>query len=145
VRSPQDWHRDAISRAYSSGDNDWRLTAVFSMRRVRGFDDQILEALKSSDLEVQYEAVNAAGNWQLNAAWSHIVGLVHDSATPKPLLLAAISAVASIRPQEAGEILVDLADSDDQEIAEAAEEAIAIADGSSDEIEDDEDTNDWVN
>jgi len=40
-------------------------------------------------------------------------------------LLAAISAVGSIRPAEAGNILVDLADSEDEEIAEAADEAMA--------------------
>jgi hypothetical protein len=145
VRAPQNWHRDAISRAYSSGDKDWMLTAVFSMRQVHGFDDQILEALKSSDPEIEYEAVKAAGNWGLNAAWSHIAGLVHDPATPKHLLLAAIDAVAGIRPQEAGAILLDLTDSDDEEIAEAADEAIAIAEGSSGEIDDDEDTEDWIN
>jgi hypothetical protein len=121
------------------------LTAVFSMRRVRGFDDQILEALTSSDPEIEYEAVKAAGNWELNSAWSHIAGLVHDPATPKYLLLAAIDAVAGIRPREAGAILSDLADSDDEEIAEAADEAITIAEASSGEIDDDEDTNDWIN
>ena len=44
--------------------------------------------------------------------------------SPKPLLLAAIGAVGSIRPAEARKILVDLADSDDEEIAEAIDEAI---------------------
>ena len=144
MRSTQNWHQDAISRAYSSGDRDWMLTAVFSMRRVRGFDDQILDALKRGDPEIEYEAVLAAGNWELNSAWSRITGLVHDPATPKHLLLAVINAVGCIRPREAGAILLDLADSDDEEIAEAADEAITIAEGSSGEI-DDEDTSDWIN
>jgi len=78
------------------------------MRWVRGFDDQILEASKSADPEIHYEAVEAAGNWGLAAAWSRIVALVHDAAGPKPLLLAAIGAVARIRPTEARRILVDL-------------------------------------
>jgi hypothetical protein len=89
--------------------------------------------------------VKAAGNWELNSAWSHIIGLVHNPATPKYLLLAAIDAVACIRPREAGAILLALAGSDDEEIAEAAEVAISIAEGSSGEIDDDEDTNDWIN
>jgi hypothetical protein len=146
VRSPQDWHRDAISQAYSSGDRDWMLTAVFSMRWVRGFDNLILEALKSSDPENRCEAVHAAGNWELDAALSHIVALVRDSATPKPLRLAAIGAFAGIGPQEARGILIDLTYSDDQEIVEAADEAIALAitDESSDE-DDDEDDGDWIN
>jgi len=143
VRAPQTWHQDAIRNAYSSGDKEWMLTAVFSMRWVRGFDDQILRALKSDDPEIHYEAVNAASNWQLDAAWSHIVELINDAHTSKPLLLAAIGAVASIRPAEAGGILVDLADSDDEEIAEAANEAMAEAEIASGEEDDEED--EWIN
>jgi hypothetical protein len=145
VRAPETWHQDAIRDAYSSGDEEWMLTAVFSMRWVRGFEDQILAALKSADPEIQYEAVKAAGNWELDAAWSHMVELVNDAHTPKPLLLAAISAVGSIRPAEAGNILVDLADSEDEEIAEAADEAMAMAEVASDEEDDEEEEDEWIN
>jgi len=143
VRAPETWHQDAIRNAYSSGDKEWMLTAVFSMRWVRGFDDQILLSLKSVDPEIHYEAVNAAGNWELDAAWSHIVELVNDAHTPKPLLLAAIGAVSSIRPAEAREILVDLGDSDDEEIAEAANEAMVEAEAASGEEDDEEE--EWIN
>jgi hypothetical protein len=140
VRAPGDWHRAAVEVAYASGDRDWILTAVFSMSWVPGFDKQILEALKSSDSEIHFEAVRAAGNRELEGAWSHIVSLIKDARTPKPLLIAAIGAVASIRPAQAGTILVDLADSEDEEIAEAADEAIDLAESlSDDEDEDDED------
>ena len=146
VRAPETWHQNAIQAAYSSGDKDWMLTAVFAMRFVRGFDDRILEALKSADPEIHYEAVEAAGNWALDAAWSHVVALVKDPATPQPLLLAAIGAVADIRPAEARKILADLAGSDDEEIAEAANEAIEMAEVASDEDDDDEeDAGEWVN
>src|SRR5712691_872234 len=144
VRAPESWHSNAISAAYSSGDKDWMLTAVFSMRWVRGFDHQILEALKSDDPEIHYQAVNAAGNWELDAAWPPIVALLNDADTPKPLLLAAIGAAASIRPQEAGEILMDLAASDDEEIAEAADEAIAMSEPTSDEDDDENDVSEWI-
>ncbi len=66
VRSPLDWHKDAIRKAYSSGDRDWKLTAVFAMGWIRGFDKQILEALENSDPEIHLEAVEAAGNWELS-------------------------------------------------------------------------------
>lgn len=121
------------------------LTAVFSMGRVRGFDDRILVALKSSDSEIHYEALYAAGTWELAAAWDHVAGLVRDTATPKSLLLAAIGAVAGIRPREASEMLSDLTESDDEEIAEAAEEAIAMAFTDGDSDEDEEDEEDWIN
>jgi hypothetical protein len=141
VRAPESWHEDAIKAAYSSGDRDWMLTAVFSMRWVRGFDDQILEALNSADPDIHYEAVEAAGNWELDAAWDHVVVLLQDAGTPKPLLLAAISGAASIRPAEAGPILVDLSDSEDEEIAEAADEAMMMAETAVD-VEDDEEEED---
>ena len=139
IRSPQHWHQDAIRAAYPSDDEDWKLTAVFAMRWVRGFDDQILEALENENEDIHYEAVCAAGNREIAAAWSHVAGLVTSRETDKPLLLAAIDAVASIRPQEAGVVLIDLTDSDDEDIVEAAFEAMAMAEVLSDDEYDDED------
>jgi hypothetical protein len=139
VRAPQDWHKAAIRDAYSSGDEDWKLTAVFCMQFVRGFDDQILESLDSKNPDIHYEAVCAAGTWEVDAAWPHIVALVTSEETEKALLLVAIEAVASIRPQEAGAILIDLTDSGDEDIVEAAYEAMALAEGPLDDEYDDED------
>lgn len=143
VRAPQDWHQDAIRAAYSCNDEDWKLTAVFSMRWVRGFDDQILEALESDNHDVYYQAVCAAGNWGLNGAWSHVSALVTSKETDKALLLAAIEAVATIRPEEAGVILLDLIDSEDEDIVEAVHEVMALVEGQfDDEFGDDDDEND---
>ena len=136
VRAPQGWHRDAIRAAYGCGDEVWRLTAVFCMRFVGGFEAHILEALASTNPDTQYEAVVAAGNWGLDAAWPHVAALVASRKTSKPLLLAAIGAAASIRPHEALEILDDLADADDEDIADAIHEAMALAEGHS--VDDDE-------
>ncbi len=127
VHAPQDWQKDAIRTAYSSDDQDWRLTAVFGMRFVRGFDQQILAALDSNNSDIRYEAVCAAGNWGLDAAWPQVAALITAEQTDKPLLLAAIDAIAGIRPRQAAEILSDLAYSDEEDIAEAACEALAIA------------------
>jgi HEAT repeats len=143
VRAPQGWHRDAIRAAYGTRDEAWRLTAVFCMRFVRGFDEEILEALASPNPDIQYEAVIAAGNWGVDAAWPPIAVLVTSRKTPKPLLLAAIEAAAGIRPHEALELLDDLADSDDEDIADAVREAMANAEGQSgdhDELDDDDDS-----
>jgi hypothetical protein len=147
VRASEPWHEDAVRAAYSSGDKDWMLTAVFSMCWVRGFDDQILESLKSTDPKIHYEAVNAAGNWGLEPAWSHIAALVRDAGTPRRLLRAAIEAVGTIRPAEARETLQNLASSDDEEIAEAAEEAIGMAEamGDNSDDEDEEEAGEWIN
>jgi HEAT repeat protein len=136
VRSPEDWHQEAIRKAYASGDRDWKLTAVFAMREVRGFNKEILEALTSKDLEIHFEAVVAAGAAELKAAWPHIAGLLKDRKTPKELLLGAIEAAGMIGNDKLEEILTPFLDSDDEEIAEAAEDALSMAEEGA-EFEDD--------
>ena len=138
VRAPQDWHRDAVRTAFSSGGEAWRLTAVFCMRFLRGFDEQILEALNSKNSSIYYEAVQAAGNWGVDAAWPHVAALVNSKRTDKPLLLAAIEAAAGIRPQEAPRLLTHLFESRDEDVVEAVHEAIALAEGLSDEYDEED-------
>jgi hypothetical protein len=129
IRAPQDWHRKAIRTAYSSNDEDWKLTAVFSMRWIHGFNSEILEALDSDNQDIHYEAVCAAGNWEVDAAWPHVLELVSSPDTEKFLMLAAIDALGTIRPLEAEEILLDLTGSDDEDIVDAAHEALVMARG----------------
>ena len=124
VRAPQDWHPDAVRIAHESSDEEWKLTAVFCMRRIHGFEKEILEGLESRNPDIHVEAVQSAGVRELNAAWPHVKKLVTSKQTAKPLLLAAIIAVACIRPHEAATVLAKLAKSRDQEIAETAREAI---------------------
>jgi uncharacterized protein (UPF0147 family) len=143
VRAPQRWHRDAIRTTYASDDAAWKLTAVFCMRFVKGLDDEILEALSSTDPAIHYEALVAAGNWGLDAAWPHVADLLASRSIEKSLLLAAIEAVPTIRPGDAAEILGDLLDSNDEDIVEAVEEALAMAKGlSGDTAWDDDDDED---
>lgn len=127
VRAPQDWHLEAVRTAYSTDDESWKLTGVFCMRFIQGFDDQILEALDSENPDIHYQAVCAAGNWGVEGAWPHIATLVDAHGIDKLLLLAAIDAVASIRPEEAPDVLSKFTDSDDEDIADAAFEALAMA------------------
>lgn len=136
VRAPQDWHQDAVRAAYSSNDEAWRLTSVFCMGFIRGFDDQILESLESKNPDIHYEAVCAAGNWGVDAAWPHIAALFTNAETDKSVLLAAIEGMVNIRPQEAAEILNHLINSDDEDIVEAAYDAMGMAEGLFDEEDD---------
>ncbi len=133
VRAPQDWHAEAIRTAYGRPEADWKLTAVFCMRFVDGFEQAIVEALDSPDLEVRREAVLAAGSWEVEAAWQRVQSLVTSAQTEKPLLLAAIEAAMALRPREAGALLEDLRDSEDEEIVDAVEEALAMGGAVSDE------------
>jgi uncharacterized protein (UPF0147 family) len=136
VCAPQDWHKNAVRAAYSSGDEEWKLTAVFCMRFIRGFDEHIVEELDNRNPDIQREAVLAAGNWGVGAAWPHIADLIHSGRTSKPLLLAAIEAVPSVCPRQASEVLSGLIESDDEDIIEAVQEALAMAEESSGEDED---------
>jgi hypothetical protein len=139
VRAPQDWHPDAVRAAYHRDDEAWKLTAVFCMRFVRGFDDLILESLDSQNPDIHYEAVRASGEWGIEACWPHIVSLIKAEGTTKPLLFAAIGAVAAIRPQDAAGVLAPLTLSDDEDVVEAVDEALTLAQGPLDDEDEDED------
>jgi len=139
VRAPQKWHHEVVRSAYGSDDPAWRLTAVFCMGYIGGFDSQILEALQNPDPLVHYHAVCAAGNWEVDEAWPHISELVRSDRTDKDLRIAAIGAVAAIRPEEAGGLFNDLIESEDEELVEAVFEALALAGGLEEFDDDDQD------
>ena len=138
VRAPEKWHKNAVAAAYRSKDEDWKLTAVFCMQFIRGFDKQIVESLESQNANIRYRAVCAAGNWEIDAAWPHIAALVASEETEKELRLAAIDAAAFVRPHKASEILAPLLDSEDEDIVDAVHEALAMAGEFDEDEEDDE-------
>ncbi len=128
VRAPEDWHREAVAAAYRDKDEDWKLTAVFCMGYVSGFEKQIVESLKSDNTEIELHAVEAAGVWEIDKAWKHISSLVKSKNTEKNLLLAAIESAAFIRPEDAEALLSPLLESDDQDIVDAVNEALSMND-----------------
>lgn len=139
VRATEDWHEKAVRTAFASDDEGWRLTAVFCMRFVRGFEAEILTALHSANPDIHYEAVLAAGTWGVDAAWPHVVALIRSDDTSKAMLLAAIDAVVGLRPHQTAEVLADLVDSDDEDIAEAVEEAMVMAQALDEDADADDD------
>ena len=144
IRAPQDWHHDAVREAYASDDQDWKLTAVFSMRWVRGFDDQILESLASDNQHIHYEAVCAAGNWELGCCLAaRVAPRQIDRKPTNSCCWRPLTPWPSIRPRRGARwFWYDLTDSEDEDIVEAAHEAMSMADASSgdefDDIDDDE-------
>ena len=144
VRAPQEWQTDAIRTAWSSGDDEWKLTAAFGMAHIPGFAAEIVEALESKDPDIFYEAVGAAGVWEIDAAWPYVVAILEDDESDKELLLTAFEAAVTIRPDEARDLLMDYLDSTDEEVAEAARSALMLANGliDPDMDEDDEDEED---
>jgi len=138
VRAPMDWHKEAVEEAYSNDDIEWRLTAVFCMGYIKGFEDKILESLKSENPDIHYEAVQSTGNWGIKEAWPYIKELLLRQDIDKWLLIAAIQAAATVNPEESVEILMDFEDSEDEDIADAAEDALVNAGMAVDEFDDDD-------
>jgi hypothetical protein len=129
VHAPQGWHQNAVRAAYFCRDPDWKITSVFCMSYVKGFDDLIIESLHTENQNILYYAVRAAGNWSVDRAWPHMAALVQSKKTSKPILLAAIDAVVYIRPHMTSKILRSLTFSKDQEIVDAANKALFLAAG----------------
>lgn len=127
VRARREWHTEAIRAISSSNDEHWKLTAAFCMRYIKGFDNEIVEMLNSPNSDIVYQAIHAAANWEVAAAWPQISALLTAKNTEKTLLLAAMPAAAFVRPSEAIPLLKKLLDSDDEEIIEAAHEALMEA------------------
>lgn len=143
VRAPRDWHAAAIRDAWKSTNGDWKLTALFGMGYVQGFETQILEGLTSDDEELHYEAVVAAGEREVDAAWPEVEAIIASETEDKDLLIAAIEAAACIRPADALTLLPPLVDHEDEEIADAARESLVMARGllgEADDLDEDEES-----
>jgi len=141
VRSPEPWHPAAVRAAYYDGDVDWRLTALFCMRYVSGFESEIMEGLENDSSEILYQAVHAAKEQEIDSAWPLIQRLVllaseggslapDNPDTEIPLLMAAMEAVAVLRPLEARDTIMELTEVDNEEISEVALEILDMIDGS---------------
>lgn len=124
VRAMQDWHAEAVRECWARDDEEWKLTAVFCMGYVEGFEAEILASLGSSDPWVRFHAVRSAGEQALDGAWPHIRAILADPQTDKPLLLTALEAAANFDRPEYAEDLQPFLASEDEEIREAAQEAV---------------------
>ncbi len=123
VRAPRDWQRDAAGSAWRSADPEWRLTAVFIMGHLQGFAAEIEEALNSDDLPVVREALLAIGRAGIEELADRLVTTAEDPAAARELRLAAIEALGELGPEDADNLLAMLSQSDDKELAAAAEDA----------------------
>jgi hypothetical protein len=138
VRALAPWHSAAIRAAYRNADPEWKLTAVFCMRFVRGFDREVLDAMDSDDPAILYQAVMAAGDQIVPDAWFRVRALILAAAEGHPLfpedpdgewsvLDAAMYAAAVIRPREAPGLLSWFTASQDEDLARAASDALDLA------------------
>ncbi len=127
VRLPRDWQKKAIRQAYRSGDELWKITAVFCMRFIEGFDDRILETLESEDPDLLFTALQSAGERALEASWPRVRQILQKGEGDRDVLAVAMSAAASIRPSQAKQLIAPYLQNSDPELREAAENALSEA------------------
>lgn len=109
-----------IQNAIESNDLLWRASALFAMGRSADerWASHILDNLESPDLEVQYEAVRAAGELELKDSLDKLFELLEIEEEVTDLRLALIWSISQIGGQEAKARLEALAEEsqDDDEI-----------------------------
>ncbi len=116
---------DVIEQAYHHPEKQMRISAVFAMGRngnLRRWEDYILEALYSTDPDLEFEAVRAAGNARVERANRQLMRIAADP-TDKELRMAAIWSLGQLGLEESFETLDDLRFDFDPEIREVAEVA----------------------
>jgi len=69
VRSPQDWHAETIRVTHLSREEDDRLTAIFCMGYIDGFQDELDKAMEDENSSIRSEALKALANWQEGEPW----------------------------------------------------------------------------
>ncbi len=124
VRSPQPWHEKAAAAAFRSDEEPWRITAVFCMGYLGGFDDEIATAFESGSELVRFEAIRAAGNRGIKRLAGRLLALAEDPAADLDERLAAIEALPNMEHPGTFELMDELCADPDEGIARAAEEAL---------------------
>lgn len=124
VRAPRDWQRDAAASAWGSDDPEWRLTAVFAMGYLPGFTAEIEKGLDSEELPIARQALLAVGRAGIEELADRLLATAEDPDADRELRLAAIEALGELGPEDAEDLLAELGQSDDRELAAAAEEAL---------------------
>lgn len=123
VRDPEAWHAAEIRTLLASDDPDWRLTAIFAMGMVPGFDKELVALLETSTGVHLAEAVRAAGQMEVIDAAKRVRALAASDETDHDVRLEAILALPGV-DDDAYDLLDELSASEDEEIAEAADEAL---------------------
>lgn len=123
VRDPRGWQAAEIRRQFAGDEPDWKLTAVFSMGYIAGFEKEIAATVKSAEGLLLFEAVRAAGAQEVAAAARRIHDLATSEDVELGLRLVAITALSGVHANSR-EILQELTLSQNPEIADAAEAAL---------------------
>jgi HEAT repeat protein len=115
----------AIAQAYQSGDNKYKISALFAMGKSGNptWLPILLKELGNNDAEIRYEAAGACGELGEEEAASYLCEMINDPDID--VRLAAIQALGKIGGPEAKGCLEKCLNHPDESIQRAAEEALS--------------------
>jgi HEAT repeat protein len=115
----------AIAQAYQSGDNKYKISALFAMGKSGNpaWLPILLKELANNDAEMRYEAAGACGELGEEEAASYLCEMVSDPDID--VRLAAIQALGKIGGPEAKGCLEKCLNHPDEAIQRTAEEALS--------------------
>ena len=125
VRAFDPWQEEAVRACMAAGDPEWRLTGVYCMAFVPGFQAEILQALEDHHVPVRRAALMAAGEQEVEAAGPAVLAVARDQEMALDLRVVAIEALAHLNPPGSEEYLSVVAAGADEDLAEVAEDALA--------------------
>lgn len=115
---------DIIEEAYGHPSEKMRISAVFSMGRSADPDwgPQVVTELDNPNPEMRFEAARACGELELREAIPGLIRLIAD--VDREAQQAAVYALGQIGGEEARRALQLCCESDDEVLADAAQEAL---------------------
>jgi len=123
VRDPRGWQAVEVRKYFAADDAEWKLSAVFAMGHIAGFEKDLAALVRSAEGLMLVEAVRSAGAQGVTAAGKRIADVAMDERADLYLRLVAIAALSNVH-KNSTEILEELTLSGNEEIVEAAEAAL---------------------
>jgi HEAT repeat protein len=123
-----------IRDAYASPDEDMRVSAVFAMGSSADeqWIDTVISELEAQSPAMRYEAARAAGELEARSAVPTLARLLDDPDAEVQSM--AVWALGQIGGDRARKLLTDIAKGDDEQLAEAATEALEEMDWMHDSV-----------
>lgn len=108
---------DLIRKAYAEPDKKMTASALFAMGRSANdaWADTVLSNLNSSNVDIQVEAIRAAGELELQSAREEMLELLDDGGLDLEVMLAAVWSLSQIGGQGVLDRLEELADDPDMD------------------------------
>lgn len=116
-----------IREAYNTNDPDWMSSALFAMGRSAdsAWAPDVVRMLRHPKVNVQLEAVRAAGNLEIETARRALLDLLEEEAQDSEVRAATIWSLSQIGGEEVRETLEQILDeTEDEEEAELVENAL---------------------